>query len=502
MSGSDIDWRERTANFNVRIQNVIDGQLAESREGAVVNKRAPRSGEILYEMREGCSDDANAAVASAKATFDDMRWRSKPLADRQAALLKLAELIESHTEEFALYDSLEVGKPISHALGEVSQAAGTLRECAHFADKFYAPYLSDGSYSAHVRRKPIGVVAAIIGWNYPLIMAAHKVGPALIMGNSLVLKPSENTVLSASRMAELALEAGIPEGVFNVVLGIGQTVGARLAEHDDVDLLSFTGSSETGKAAMIAAGQSNMKRLMLECGGKSPYLLFDDCSEYIDAIAADVVFTAFQNQSANCMAGSRLLVQEGIADVVLEKVVAETNAYVPGDPLDPETNFGAIMNEAHLNKVLGYVDRGQTDGASLVCGGMRTRVETESGDKGYYMTPAILNGVSPDSVLAQEEIFGPVLSVMTFENEAEAIHLANNSRFGLAAYVATSNIGRAQRLSEELRAGSFYLTATGAPFGAYHEISREGHRQSGFGAEYGFPGLASYCVSTTVHQWV
>ena len=502
MTSTKADWILQRSDLKAEVQNVIDGKAFDCREGRAIEKRAARDGKPLYELRAGATSEADAAVASAKAAYSDKRWRGKSLGERQAALLKLADLIETNADKFALYDSLEVGKPISHALGEAPVAAGMLRDCVQLADKFYSPCLSDGSYSVHRRRKPIGVVVAIIGWNYPVIMAAHKIGPALIMGNSLVLKPSENSTLSATLLGKLALEAGVPDGILNIVQGVGATVGARLAAHDDVDLLSFTGSTTTGKGVMIAAGQSNMKRVMLECGGKSPYLIFNDCLDYVDEIAADIIPTAFQNQSANCMAGSRLLLQEDIAETVLEKVMLGTQDLVPGDPLNLETGFGAIMSEAHLTKVLAYVEQGQADGASLLCGGQRVRVETEVGDQGYFMTPAVMTGMSPDSALAQEEIFGPVLSVMTFKDEAEAISLANNSAFGLAAFAATSDMGRAQRLSEELRAGSFYLTATGSPFPVSHELSREGHRQSGFGAEYGFPGLASFSVETTVHQWV
>lgn len=501
MSKSTTDWKKTADQLDIRVQNVIDGRVIECANRTGVEKRAARNGEPIYMAPEGTAEEADKAVDSALRSFNDKRWRGKSLSERQSIIAALAGLIEENAEQLALYDCLEVGKPISHALGEVPIAAGMLRDCAHLADKFYSSFIADGSYSAHIRRKPVGVVGAIIGWNYPLIMAAHKVAPALIMGNSVILKPSENTVLSAARLAELALDAGVPEGVLNVVQGSGAIVGTRLTEHSNVDLLSFTGSTATGKTVMIAAGQSNMKRLMLECGGKSPYLVFEDCRDYMDAIAADVVATAFQNQSANCMAGSRLLVQQGIADEFLEKVISETQSFVPNDPFDPDTAFGAIMNEGHLKRVLSYVEQGQTDGATLLCGGERVRVDTNSDTQGYYMSPAVLRGMSAESALAQEEIFGPILSVMTFRDDTEAIALANNTCFGLSAYAATSDFGRSQRLSEELRAGSVYLTATANPFSAYHELAREGHRQSGFGAEYGFPGLASYTVGTTVHQW-
>ena len=397
---------------------------------------------------------------------------------------------------------MDAGKPITQALGEVIQASGMLREAAANADILFSPYLSDGSYCAYQLRKPVGVVGAIISWNFPLVLAVLKIGPALIMGNSLVLKPSEYSSLSANYLPTLALEAGVPPGILNVVHGAGHTVGSTLAHHRDIGLLSFTGSSATGKQMQIAAGQSNMKRLLLECGGKSPYVVFDDCPADLDILASDIVNSAFHSQGQNCLAGSRLLLQDGIKNRLLPKVIERAALMVPQDPLNPATTFGAVIHEAHLNKVLAYIDSGVKEGARRILGGNRVLVDTGSkNSKGFYIEPTIFDRVSSTQQIAGEEIFGPVLSVFTFSDEQQAIHLANTSCYGLGAYIATENIGRGQRLAQEINAGYVRLIGTSTPAECYREIGREGHLESGFGHEGGSEGLTSYSLSTAVHQW-
>ena len=319
-----------------------------------------------------------------------------------------------------------------------------------------------------------------------------------MMGNSLVLKPSEFTSLSACRFAELAIEAGVPNGVFNVVNGAGKTVGDRLARHPDVGLMTFVGSSATGKQMMISAGQSNMKRVILECGGKSPYLVFDDCPADLDGLAADIVDTAFPNQGALCVAGTRLLLQAGIREKLLPKILKLTQALVPQDPLDPDTRFGAIMDRAHMHKVLGYIDSGKKEGAELLLGGHQVRAETG----GFYIEPTIFDQVDPNAKIAQEEIFGPVLSVLSFETEEQAIAIANNSDYGLAAYAATMDSARARRLGRKLNAGIFACVSTSTPRGGGVSIPIEGHKQSGFGLEGGVEGLKAYTVATMVNQYI
>jgi acyl-CoA reductase-like NAD-dependent aldehyde dehydrogenase len=499
---STIDWPGRANEQNLHVRNFIDGRYTDISVGkGLLDKHSSRDGGLLYQLGSGTADDVNNAVAHAQEAFDDGRWRSLPMTQRQAVLKKLADLVEAHREELALNESLDVGKPISHALqGDIPTVAHHLRSSAEMADKLLAPSGADGTNLSFQLRKPIGVVGAIVGWNFPLSLAATKVGPALVMGNSLVLKPSEFTSLSASRLAELAIEAGVPSGVFNVVHGAGKTVGAALSQHRDVGLLTFTGSSATGKQLMIAAGQSNMKRVILECGGKSPYLIFDDCPDDLDFLAADVIETAFANQGALCSSSTRLLVQESLLDKLLPKLVAETEKLVPEDPLNPDTNFGALINEAHLNKILAYIESGREEGATLVTGGNRIEVTTSDGtSNGYYIKPAIFTDVDPNQKIAQEEIFGPVLSIFTFKGEAEAIQMANNSCYGLAAYAATTNLSRTHRLTQSLNAGVIMIVGSATPGAGGVTLGVEPHRESGMGTEFGLAGLAAYTLSSAVH---
>ena len=504
---TSIDWSARAKGADLRIRNFIDGQYRESysADGETIRKHAARDGSLLYTFNAGCAEDVNQAVASAKAAYEDGRWRHLPIWKRKNILHKLADLVGEHKEELALYESLDVGKPITKALqGDIGSAQFSFRDSGINAERILSPSGVDGSTFGYHLRKPIGVVGAIVGWNFPLSLAAGKVGPALAMGNSIVVKPSEFSSLSAGRLAALAIEAGIPPGVFNVVHGAGHTVGSALAHHPDVNLVTFTGSSETGKRIMVAAGQSNMKRMMLECGGKSPYMVFEDCPSDLDAIAADVVGKAFPNQGALCVAGSRVLIHDSLKDKLLPKILALTANITPQDPLDPDSSFGAMINEAHMNKVLAYIDSGEKEGATLLCGGQRVHLDVgdsigkdtaESG--GYYIAPTIFDKVNPQQKIAQEEIFGPVLCVLTFKDEAEAIALANNTCYGLAAYAATENLGRAHRLVQQLDAGLVIIKGSNETLGCSVPLGMEGHKQSGFGMEGGQDWLLSYSVTTT-----
>ncbi len=495
---TEINWYLRAKDTSLVACDFINGE-AVACTGELIDKRSPRNGKLLYQVGEGSSDAVNQAVLGARQAFSDRRWSGLPNWQRKATLTKLADLVEANSETFALYECLDVGKPITNALyDDVARAAASLRGCAEKIDKIFSPSGSDAGLFAYQQRKPVGVVGGIIGWNYPLSLAASKVGPALAMGNSLVLKPSEFTSLSAWRLAELAVEAGVPEGVFNVVNGAGKIVGDALARHSDVDLLTFVGSSATGKQMMISAGESNMKRLILECGGKSPYLVFDDCPNDLDALAADIVATAFPNQGALCVAGTRLLIQDSIKDKLLPKILEQTQQLKPADPLDPTTTFGAIINHAHMEKILAYIEAGKESGATLLCGGQ----QVEQGSGGYFVAPTIFDQVPPQAKIAQEEIFGPVLSVMSFGTEEEAIELANSTCFGLAAYAVTENLSRAHRLSQTIKAGALGIVATNTLGVGSVEMGIEGQAQSGFGMEAGLDGLKAYTVSTTTSLFI
>ena len=492
---SEINWQDRAAKATFTVRNFINGKYQDCVGSKTIEKYAGRNGELLYSFASGDGSEVEQAVASARATFKSGIWRKKSSGERGAILNKLADLVDEHKETFALYESMDVGKPITNALyDDAARTAGGLRGAAADINKLLGNCGTDQGSLVYQTRKPVGVVAGILGWNFPVSLAAGKVGPALVTGNSLVLKPSEFTSLSTCLLAELAVEAGVPAGVFNVVHGDGVNVGDGLARHMDVDLLTFVGSSATGKVLMKAAGESNMKRLILECGGKSPYIVFDDTEEYLDYLAADIVDTAFPNQGALCVAGTRLLVQDSIREKLMPKILEHAAKIMPKDPLDADCTFGALMNEAHMNKVLGYIETGKADGAKLIYGGEQILQETG----GFYVKPAIFDQVGADHRIAQEEIFGPVLSVIGFKDEAEALEIANGTCFGLAAYVATQNVGRVQRLGEELAAGLIQMVATGEPTGGNVAITIEAHKQSGFGFEAGIEGLAAYTAVSTV----
>jgi acyl-CoA reductase-like NAD-dependent aldehyde dehydrogenase len=494
------NWIEKAGQLSLKVRNFIDGGWQSPLSDRTLEKHSPRDGALLYELPAGEAGDADRAVASARAAYEDGRWSRLPVQRWKDALFKLAALLDRHREELALLECLDVGKPISDALNfDLPSCSAWIRYCAEAADKHHGlVYGADRSSLAYQLRRPVGVVAGIVGWNFPLFLAVQKVAPVLATGNSLVLKPSEWTSLSASRLAELAVEAGVPPGVFNVVHG-DRGLGAVLAHHADVDLLTFTGSTRTGKALLVASGQSNMKRLILECGGKAPNLVFDDAPD-LDAVAAAVVASAYWNQGQVCIASSRLLVQESIKEEFLAKVCLKLSDLNPGDPLDPATRYGALVSRAHLHKVLSYINGAEREGARLTFQG---RDSTPFGG-GFYVTPCVFDRVESRHAMAQEEIFGPVLSVLSFLDEAEAVKIANDTVYGLSAVLWTQDLGRAHRVSQAVRAGIITVNATATPQGGPGEgvVSVGGLKQSGVGVEGGLAGLEAYMTSTTVQHFV
>lgn len=495
-----IDWIGKSQDLKLRVRDFIGGRWQPERAGEALEKYSPRDGRLLCRFGVGEAQDVNEAVANARGAFEDGRWSKLPVQQRKDALLKLALLIEKHCEELALLECLDVGKPISDALAvDVPTAAAIIRYNGEAADKVYGTvYSVDPSNLSYQLRRPLGVVAGNVGWNFPLVLAAGKIGPALATGNCLVLKPSDLTSFSAARIAELAIEAGVPEGVFNVIHG-DANVGAALAHHPDVDLLTFTGSTETGKKLLIAAGQSNLKRLLLECGGKAPNIVFDD-SPQLEAVADVVVARAFWNQGQVCTASSRLLVQDRIKDDLLGLVIQKAATLTPGDPLKPETRCGAVVSQAHKDKVMCYIDRGERDGARRV---YQSNAPAPF-EGGFYVSPVIFDQVSPDQKIAQEEIFGPVLSVISFRDEEEAIRIANNTIYGLSAILWTKDLGRAHRVTHGVNAGWVVVNATDKPVGGPGEgvLSVGGHKQSGIGVEGGIEGLQAYTSTTAVQLFV
>jgi len=406
-------------------------------------------------------------------------------------LQRFAELIRAELDQLAMLETLDVGKPIQNSLQvDVPKASECIAYYGEFADKLNDEVAPTGPNDlALIRREPLGVVAAIVPWNYPLIVTSWKLGPALLVGNSVVLKPAEQSPLSAIRLGQLALEAGLPAGVLNVVPGFGEEAGKPLALHPDVDMVTFTGSTEVGKLMLRYAGESNLKRVSLECGGKSPHVVLPDAD--IEAAADAIAWGIYYNAGETCNAGSRLIVHASVRERLLEAIRRVTAGITLGNPLDPATQMGAVIDEGHMQRVLGYIDSGVAEGARLALGGERAL--PESG--GFYVQPTILEAVRPEMRVAREEIFGPVLAVTPFSDEADAVRMANDSIYGLAAAVWTTDINAAHRISSALRAGtvwvnSFDRSSLATPFG--------GFKQSGFGRDRSAHAIEKYVDLKTI----
>lgn len=490
-------WTARALKAQRHTQGLIDGRFRSMTGDDSFTKESPIDGAPLAEFAAGTAEDVDTAVASARAAFEDGRWSGLAVSVRKATLMKLADLMAAHAEELAILDVLDVGKPIRDALNiDLALSLGILRYCAEGADKVLGTVTpADARTLAMTVRAPRGVVGGIIGWNFPLVLAIQKLAPALAMGNTLVLKPSELSSFSALRLGELALEAGIPPGVFNVLPGLGRTVGVALSNHPDVDLLTFTGSSATGKRIMQAAGTSNMKRLLLECGGKSANIVCEDCPD-LDDVADGVMARMFWNQGQVCTAGTRLIVAESVRTALVERIVARASRVKAGDPLDGATTFGALVSRPQMDKVLNYIRLGSEQGASLVLGGRRVREETG----GFYVEPTVFESVRTSMTIASEEIFGPVLGVMGFHTVDEAIRLANATTYGLSATVWTQSAAVTQKMINGLRAGEIAINTVGkpSPGAMFGTLPLEPHKQSGVGVESGVEGLQTYTALKAV----
>lgn len=494
MSEPAAPWHDRAWALRPAGEAFVDGAYRPALSGATFEKTSPVDGRALAQIAACDAEDIALAVKSARAAFEAGKWAGMRPAIRKKILKKFSELILKNKDELALLETLDMGKPIGESLrADVPGTARCIEWYAEAIDKIYGEVAPTGPGSlATITREPMGVIGAIVPWNFPLLMAAWKIGPILASGNSLVLKPSEKSPLGALRLAQLALEAGIPAGVFNVVPGFGLTAGRALASSMDVDAIAFTGSTVTGKLVMRYAADSNMKRVGLECGGKSANIVLADCPDLSKAAAAAAA-AIFYNQGEMCSAGSRLLVQHAIKDEMLERLQELTRAYQPGDPLDPATRLGALVDAAQLARVQQYVASGLEQGAMLRCGG--SRVREESG--GFFFPPTIFDEVLPGMRIAQEEIFGPVLSVISFDTAEEAIAIANGTDYGLAAAVWSRDISLAHRTARALRAGTVYVNCYDAdditvPFG--------GFKQSGMGRDKSLHALEKYTELKTT--WV
>ena len=464
-------WQTMADGLAFENRAFINGEYTDALSGATFDCISPIDGKVLTRVAACDAADVERAVAAARSAFESGVWSHMAPAKRKKILLQFSALIEQHSEELALLETLDMGKPIADSIQvDIPATTRAISWSAEAIDKLYDEIAPTGvDELGLVTRDPVGVVAAIVPWNFPMIMASWKIGPALAMGNSVILKPSEKSSLTAIRFAGLARQAGIPAGVFNVLPGFGHTVGKALAVHMDIDTLAFTGSTHVAKQLMVDAGQSNMKRIWTEAGGKSPNIVFADAPDLDEAAEAAATAICF-NMGEMCTAGSRLLVEASIADEFMAKVRAAFNSWRPGHPLDPATNIGAIVDEVQLNRVLGYIETGHSDGAKLSHGGQRSHVVAG----GYYVEPTLFEQADNQMTIAQEEIFGPVLTVVTFTDEAEALKLANDSIYGLAAAVWTSNLSRAHRMARALRAGSIWVNQYDggdmtAPFGGYKQ---------------------------------
>ncbi|TCU57814.1 gamma-glutamyl-gamma-aminobutyraldehyde dehydrogenase [Novosphingobium sp. PhB57] len=468
---SKAEYAALAEGLSLPTQAFIDGSFRPARAGRTFETINPATGASLTHIAACDDSDVDVAVAAARTAFEDGRWRQLSPGERKHTLLRFADLLEQNARELAVMESIDSGKPIRECeTVDVPESIHTIRWHAELIDKVYdstAPVGSDAL--TLVVREPIGVVGLVLPWNFPLLMLAWKIGPSLAAGCSIVVKPAAETTLTALRVAELAHEAGIPAGVFNVLPGSGRDVGEPIGRHMDVDMVSFTGSTATGRRFLAYAGESNLKRIVLECGGKNPAVVMQD-AEDLDAVAQHVVNGAFWNMGENCSASSRLIVHADVKDALLERIAHHLRDWKLGDPLDPENRLGSMVSRAHFDKVRSYLEHAASEQMNVVSGG---------GTKDdIFVEATIVDDVTPDNLLFREEIFGPVLAVTSFQTIEEAIALANDSIYGLAASAYTGSLKNAVRLAREVRAGVVTVNCFGegdatTPFGGY--------KQSGFG---------------------
>ena len=463
----------------------LDGKWVPSLSGATRDIVDPATGRVIEQVAEGNAEDADLAVAAARRAFDEGPWPATPALARARLLLRLADLLDEHADELARLETLNCGKPLRESLFDMTDAANCFRYYAGLATKPTGQtYEVPEATQAFTVREPIGVCGQIVPWNYPLMMAAWKLAPALAAGNTVVFKPAEATPLSAIRLFELMEPLGFPPGVVNLVLGAGETVGARMSEHPDVDKIAFTGGTDTGRLVMKAAA-GNLKKISLELGGKSPCVVFEDAD--LETAVDWALFAIFANQGQVCSAGSRLLVQASVHDRFVARLVERTRSIAVGPGLDEGTEMGPLITREHMEKVMGYIEIAKAEGATLACGGIR--LTDGALGSGWFVAPTIFTGCTPRMRIVQEEVFGPVLAVLPFEDEADAIRLANDSVFGLAGGVFTTDGARGLRFVKALRAG---ITWVNAYHPTYNEAPWGGYKQSGMGRELGTYGYEAY----------
>jgi 4-(gamma-glutamylamino)butanal dehydrogenase len=484
-------WERSAAALKIEGRAFINGRYVGAQSGRSFDDISPINGNVIGQIARCEAADIDAAVAAARASFQGGAWRRSEPRQRKRVLLRFAELIRADVERLALLETLDVGKPVLNSINvDVPNCADCIAYYAEFADKLVDEIAATGPDDlALIRREPLGVIGAIVPWNYPLIISAWKIGPALLAGNSVVLKPAEQSPLGGIRLAELAVEAGLPPGVFNVVPGLGEEAGQALALHRDVDMIAFTGSTEVGKLMLRYAGESNLKRVALELGGKSPHLVMADAD--LEQAAAAIAWGIYYNAGETCHAGSRLIVHEQVRGELIQGIERVARTITLGHPFDPATQMGALIDSGHLKRVLGYIDSGIAEGARVAFGGKQALKETG----GYYLQATVLDAVRPEMRVSREEIFGPVLAVSGFRDEADALRIANDTVYGLAAAVWTRDMNVAHRVSSALRAGtvwinSFDRSSLATPFG--------GFKQSGFGRDRSAHAIDKYVDLKTI----
>ncbi len=487
------DWSSEAAALEIEGRAFIDGQYRDALSGETRTTMSPANGQDLADVAVCGTEDADRAVVVARSAFESGVWSAMAPADRKTVLVRWAQLIEDHADEIALLECLDAGKPITDTSGgDVPAAARTIRWSGEAIDKVYdqvAP--TPANCLALVQRLPLGVVAAIVPWNFPLTTTAWKLAPSLATGNSVILKPASNTPLTALRIAGLASEAGLPDGVLQVLPGPGGSLGRHLALHNDIDGLTFTGSTEVGKQLMQYSGQSNLKRTFLELGGKSPNIVFADAN--LEKAAAFAAIAVFFNGGQTCTAGTRLIVEDGIRERFVDMVIAQSKKWMPGNPLDPATTMGPMIDAGQLQTVANYVDVGQEEGASLVAGGKQ--IMLDSG--GSYHEPTIFNDVNNSMRIAREEIFGPVMSVIGFKDAEEAVAIANDSIYGLAGAVWSNNINTAHKVAAAVRVGTMGINNY---FGGDMTVPFGGFKQSGNGRDKSMHAFDDYTELKTI--WI
>ena len=491
MSTTEI-WQERANKIKVNGNIFIDGKSSPAASGKTFEDYSPTLNKVIGEIASGDQIDIDRAVASAKKAFDSGVWSEMNPRDKKAIMLKWAELLNEHRDELALLETLDVGKPISDSLAvDTRNSARVIQWYAETIDKTYDEIAPAPRNSlAMITREPLGVIGAIVPWNYPMSITSWKLGPALAMGNSIVVKPAENSSLTAIRMAELAIEAGLPEGVFNVVPGLGAEAGSALAKHMDVAKIAFTGSGPTGRKMLQYAAESNMKQVSLELGGKSPQVVLADCKN-LKLAAETIGWAIYYNAGQTCNASSRVIVETSVKEELFSHLKDFAQKFIVGDPLDPNTQMGPIVSKAQRDRVNTYLDLIGQDGEQLICGG-----EKATGDN-LFIQPTLVTKVSNQSRIAREEIFGPVLVAIEAKDDEEALAIANDTEYGLAASVWTDNVAKAHKFARKLRAGTVWVNTFDAldvitPFG--------GFGASGTGRDKSLHALDAYSALKTT--WV